>query len=52
VSALTVVAAVALLSDAGPDLTAVALAAAVSIFGLGQRISQPRACVSPDDGEA
>jgi hypothetical protein len=47
-----VVAAVALLSDAGPDLTAVALAAAVSIFGLGQRISQPRACVSRDDGEA
>jgi hypothetical protein len=23
----------------------------VSIFGLGQRISQPRACVSPDGGE-
>jgi hypothetical protein len=51
VSALTVVAAVALLSDAGPDLTAVALAAAVSIFGLSQRLSQPRACLSPDGGE-
>ena len=47
VSALTVVAAVLLLRDAGPDLAAVALAAAVSIFGLGQRLSQPRACVAP-----
>jgi peptidoglycan/LPS O-acetylase OafA/YrhL len=51
VSALTVVAAVMLLRDAGPDLTAVALAAAVSIFGLGQRLSQPRACVSPGGRE-
>ena len=48
VSALTVVAAAMLLRDAGPDLTGVALAAAVSIFGLGQRLSQPRTCVNPD----
>ncbi len=48
VSALTVVAATMLLRDAGPDLTGVALAAAVSVFGLGQRLSQPRACATPD----
>ncbi len=48
VSALTVVAAAMLLRDAGPDLSGVALAAAVSVFGLGQRLSQPRACVNPD----
>jgi hypothetical protein len=51
VSALTVVAAVVLLGDAGPDLSAVALAAAVSIFGLAQRISRPRAGAVCDGGE-
>ncbi|MGN6576691.1 MAG: hypothetical protein ACTHKG_13480 [Nocardioides sp.] len=51
VSALTVVAALMLLRDAGPDLTAVALAAAVSIFGLGQRLSQPQACANPDSSD-
>ncbi len=45
---LTVLGAVLVLRDAGPALTGPALAAALTLFGLGQRVSQPAvACPTP-----
>ncbi len=47
VSALTLVGAVVVLRDSGADVTGPAVAAAVTLFGLAQRLSQPAVCPTP-----